>query len=185
MDLSTLLQDGERRMEKSVESLDREFRRLRTGRATPALLEGIQVEYYGNKVPLQQIASVMVQGRTLVVKPWDKSVIGEIQRAIQASGLGLTPQSDGTVVRIPVPPLSDERRQELVKLVKKLAEEARVAVRNVRRDLMETVRGWEKEGTLSEDERRRAEDQIQKLTDRYIEKVNDLLARKEKEILED
>ncbi len=185
MDMSTLLQDGERRMEKSVESLDREFRRLRTGRATPALLEGIQVEYYGNKVPLQQIASVMVQGRTLVVKPWDKSVIGEIQRAIQASGLGLTPQSDGTVVRIPVPPLSDERRKELVKLVRKLAEEARVAVRNIRRDLMETVRGWEKEGTLSEDERHRAEDQIQKLTDRYIEKINGLLERKEKEILED
>lgn len=185
MDLSSLLKEGESRMEKSVESLDREFRRLRTGRATPALLEGIQVEYYGNKVPLQQIASVMVQGRTLVVKPWDKSVIGEIQRAIQASSLGLTPQSDGTVVRIPVPPLSDERRQELVKLVRKLAEEARVAVRNIRRDLIETVRSWEKEGGLSEDERHRAEDQIQKLTDRYIEKINALLERKEKEILED
>lgn len=185
MDVSALLQDGEHRMEKSVESLDKEFRRLRTGRATPALLEGIQVDYYGNRVPLQQIASVMVQGRTLVVKPWDKSVIGEIQRAIQASGLGLTPQSDGTVIRIPVPPLSDERRQELVKLVRKLAEEARIAVRNIRRDLMETVRNWEKEGNLSEDDRRRAEEQIQKLTDRYIEKINDLLERKEKEILED
>ncbi len=185
MNVEELLKDGEQRMQKSVEALEKEFRRLRTGRATPALLEGVQVEYYGNKVPLQQIASVVVQGRTLVIKPWDKSVVGEIQRAIQASGLGLTPQSDGNVVRVAVPPLSDERRQELVRLVRKLAEEARVAVRNIRRDMMEQVRGWEKEGVLSEDERHRAEDRIQKLTDRYVEKVNDVLARKEKEILEE
>lgn len=185
MDKDQLFREGESRMQKSVETLEKEFRRLRTGRATPALLEGIQVAYYGNRVPLQQIASVVVQGRTLIVKPWDKSIIGEIQRAIQASGLGLTPQSDGNVIRLAVPPLSDERRQELVRLVRKFAEEARVAVRNVRREMVEKVRAWEKEGQLPEDDRHQSENQIQKLTDRYIEKINNVLARKEKEILEE
>jgi ribosome recycling factor len=186
MELDKIFEDAARRMEKSLESLDHEFRRIRTGRATPAILEGIRVSYYGNVVPLQQIASVMVQGpRMLVVKPWDKSVIGEIMKAIQASGLGLTPQSDGTVLRIPIPPLSEERRQELVRLIRKLAEDTRVAVRNVRRDALEQIRKLEKDSVISEDDRHRAEERLQKLTNEWVEKVDEKLAAKEKEVLEE
>lgn len=184
--LEDLYHDAESRMKKSVAAFQTEITRLRTGRASPALLEGLKVEYYGTQVPIQQIASILApEPRLLVVQPWDKNAIGAIERAIRKAGLGLNPQSDGNVIRIPIPPLSEERRQDLVKVVRKLAEEARIAVRNIRRDTIEKVRAMEKNKEISEDDRHRAEERIQKLTEKYIEEIDNLLARKEKEILEE
>ena len=183
--LEEIYKDLETRMSKSINAFQSEMARIRTGRATPALLEGIKVEYYGSQVPLQQIAGIMVpEPRLLVVQPWDKNVIGEIEKAIRKTGLGLNPINDGNVIRIPIPPLSDERRQDLIKLVKKLAEDARVAVRNIRRDGVEKVKVMEKNKEVSEDERIKAENKIQKITDKFIEEINSLLEKKEKEILE-
>lgn len=183
--LDNLYKDLEGRMKKSVQTFQSEIARIRTGRATPTILEGIKVEYYGTQVPLQQIASIMApEPRLLVIQPWDKSAIGEIEKAIRKSGLGLNPQSDGNVIRIPIPPLSEERRQDLVKLVRKLAEDARIAIRNIRRDGVDKVKTMEKNKEISEDERKKAENEIQKLTDKYIDEVNELLEKKEKEILE-
>ena len=183
--LEEVYADARRRMGKAVEALKGEFSRLRTGRATPALLEGIKVEAYGSVLPLNQVATISApEPRLLVVQPWDQSIAGEIERAILKSGLGLTPQVSKGVIRIPIPPLTEERRQELVKLAKKMAEDARVAIRNVRRDAIERVRQMEKNKEISEDERKAAEKEIQKITDEHIERVNELLEKKEKEILE-
>ncbi len=184
--LEEIYRDAENRMTKSVAAFKMEMARIRTGRATPALLEGIKVDYYGNPVLINQIASVMApEPRLLVIQPWDKSVIKEIEKAIRSSELGLNPQSDGNVIRIPIPPLSEERRLDLTKLVRKLAEEARIAIRNIRRDAIDKVRTMEKNKEISEDEKERAEDKIQELTDKYIKEINELLERKEKEILEE
>ncbi len=184
--LDSVYRDAENRMTKSVAAFKMEMARIRTGRATPALLEGIKVEYYGNPVLINQIASVMApEPRLLIVQPWDKSVIKEIEKAIRSSELGLNPQNDGNVIRIPIPPLSEERRHDLIKLVKKLAEEARIAIRNIRRDAMEKIKSLEKKKEISEDDKKKAEEKVQDITDKYIKEINDLLERKEKEILEE
>lgn len=180
-----VLEDAEQRMRATLETFRRELAGVRAGRATPSLLDKVRVEYYGTEVPVSQLASITVpEPRLLVIQPWDRSALPEIERAIQKSGLGLTPQSDGKVIRIVVPQLTEERRQELVKQVRRLAENERVAIRNIRRDAVEQVRQWEREGVLSEDDARRALDEIQKLTDRYVEAVDQALDAKEKEILE-
>jgi ribosome recycling factor len=177
--------EAEEHMKKSLESLRAEFAGIRTGKATPSLLDTLRVTAYGAQVPLNQVASVTSpEARLLLIQPWDKSLIGEIEKAIQKSDLGLNPSSDGHVLRLPIPPLTEERRKDLVKVTKKMAEEARVATRNIRRDANEAIKKLLKEGKVSEDEDKQAHDQTQKLTDRYIALVDELLAKKEKEIME-
>lgn len=177
--------EAEEHMKKSLESLRAEFAGIRTGKATPSLLDALRVNAYGAQVPLNQVASVTSpEARLLLIQPWDKSLIGEIEKAIQKSDLGLNPSSDGHVLRLPIPPLTEERRKDLVKVTKKMAEESRVAMRNIRRDANEAIKKLLKEGKVSEDEDKQAHDQTQKLTDRYIALVDELLAKKEKEIME-
>lgn len=173
-------------MDGSIESLNRELAKRRTGRANVALLDGIKVEYYGSMSPLNQVASVQVPDpRLITVKPWDKSLVPAIEKVIQQSSLGLNPSSDGELVRIPIPPLTGERRKELVKEVKKVGEEARVAVRNHRRDGNEQARKLEKDKQISEDDLHRALAKVQEVTDEYVKKVDALIVAKEKEILEE
>lgn len=182
--LENSYKDVSHRMDVTVENLRNELARIRTGRATPAILEGIKVEYYNTEVPLKQIAGIAVpEPRLLVVQPWDKSAIGQIEKAIRKSGLGLNPLSDGNVIRIPIPSLSEERRQELIKLVRKLAEEARIAIRNVRRDGIEKIKAMEKNKGITEDERSTAEKKVQEITDKHIKEINEILRKKEEEIL--
>ncbi|HDH99361.1 MAG: ribosome recycling factor [Candidatus Latescibacterota bacterium] len=174
------------KMEKSLEALRHELSQIRTGRASPALLDAIRVEYYGTMVPITHIANVSApEARLLVVQPWDKSTLPAIEKAILSSDLGITPSNDGNVIRLSIPPLTEERRQELVKVVRRLAEDARVAVRNIRREAVERLRKAQKDGELSEDESRRAQKEVQEITDEYIKKVGEALAQKEAEILEE
>jgi len=183
--INKVLKEAEEKMKKSVEVVRQEFAKIRTGKATTALLDGIKAEYYGSVLPLNQLANVSVLDvHTLVVQPWDKSALQSIEKAIQSSELGLNPINDGNVLRIPIPPLTEERRKDLVKLCKKFAEDGRIAVRNVRRDAIEHLRKIEKEEHFSEDERKRAENEVQKLTDKYIKLIDELLEHKEKEIME-
>jgi ribosome recycling factor len=170
---------------KLIEALKRELGRLRTGRASPSLLDGVKAEYYGSQLALNQVATItVVEGRTLVLSPWDKAALAEIEKAIQKSDLSLTPVNDGKVVRISLPAPTEERRKELVRQAKKIAEESRVLIRNSRRDGNEAVKKLQKDGKLSEDELKRVEGEIQKLTDQFIGEVDSVLAHKEKEILE-
>lgn len=180
-----LIKNGEERMKKALDALRREFVSLRAGRANPALLEKVTVDYYGAVTPINQLATITApEPRLLVIQPFDKSVIGEMEKAIQKSDLGLTPTNDGSVIRIAIPPLTEERRKELVKVVKKYAEEAKVAVRNIRRDLNDELKKMQKEGDLTEDELRRHTDEVQKLTDKYIDEIETITENKEKEIME-
>lgn len=180
-----IINDAKSRMEKAVEALNRDLAKLRAGRANPALLDRVTVEYYGAETPLNQLATISVpEARLLTIQPFDKSSIGDIERAILKSELGLTPANDGAVIRITIPPLTEERRKELVKIVKKSAEEAKVAVRNVRRDANDSLKKDQKEGDLTEDDLRRYTEEVQKLTDNYIAKVDDVADNKEKEIME-
>ena len=180
-----LISTAEANMQKTVEIVKREFASLRAGRATPALLDKILVNYYGTPTPVNQLASISApEPRLLVVQPWDKSVTGEIEKAILKSDLGITPSSDGNVIRLAIPQLTEERRQELVKVIKKKAEEGRVAIRNVRRDANDQLRAKQKEGEITEDELRRGQDDVQKLTDKYIKEIDRLVQAKEKEIME-
>ncbi|WP_211328076.1 ribosome recycling factor [Thermodesulfitimonas autotrophica] len=172
-------------MKKAVEHLRKELLAVRTSRATPALLDKVMVNYYGTPTPVNQLATISVpEPRLLLVQPWDKSVLGEIERAIMKSDLGLNPMNDGTVIRLVLPQLTQERRQELVKVVRKKAEEGRVAVRNIRREINDDLKARQKEGGFSEDELKRLQGEVQKLTDKYIKEIDDLLAAKEKEIME-
>jgi ribosome recycling factor len=172
-------------MKKSLEALQHDLQSVRTGRATPALLDGVRVEYYGSPVPLKQIATVSApEPRLLVVQPYDKTALGEVEKAIQKADLGLNPSNDGQIIRIPIPALTDERRQDLVKKVKKTGEEFKVSVRNIRRDANEELKKMEKDKKISEDDSRRAQGEVQKLTDDYVKKIENLLDGKEKEILE-
>lgn len=172
------------RMEKAVQALRRDLATLRAGRAVPSLLDRIQVEYYGETLPLNQLANINTpDSRTLMIQPWDKSSLVDIERAIQKSDLGLTPSNDGNAIRLVVPALTEERRTELVKLTKKFGEEAKVAVRNIRRDANDDIKKLEKTD-ISEDESRRHQDDIQKTTDKFIAEVDKVLAAKEKEIME-
>ncbi|QOY34504.1 ribosome recycling factor [Anaerobacillus isosaccharinicus] len=176
---------AEEKMNKAVDALKRELVTLRAGRANPAILDKIQVEYYGAVTPLNQLASVTVpEARLLVIQPFDKTIINDIDRTIQKSDLGLSPSNDGTVIRIMIPPLTEERRRDLVKLVKKYAEEAKVAIRNIRRDANDDLKKLQKDGEMTEDELRRSTDDVQKLTDKEIVKVDEVALVKEKEIME-
>lgn len=172
-------------MKKSVQSLQKDLGGLRAGRATPALLEKLVVEYYGVPSPVHQVAGVTVpDARTLVIQPWDKALLKPIEKAIQKSDLGLTPNSDGSVIRLSIPPLTTERRNELVKVAKKKAEEARVAIRNLRRDANEMVKKLEKDGSASEDQAKKGQEEVQKLTDKYVKEADEVLLAKEAEIME-
>src|SRR5437867_9013906 len=185
MAIDDLVQDATRRMDKSVEAAQHEFATLRTGRATPALLDRIQIDYYGTQTPLKQLATINApEPRMLTIQPFDPSSVGTIERAIQESDLGLTPSNDGKLIRLPIPQLTEERRKELVKVVRHMAEEGRVAVRNVRRDTMKHLEDLVRNGDVGDDEERRAEGQVQKLTDDHVHKIDDLLKHKEAEILE-
>lgn len=180
-----VLKDIEDRMKKSVTALEKDLAGLRAGRATPALLGKIVVEYYGVPTPLQQVATVSVpDSRTLVIQPWDKSVLKEIDRAIQKSDIGLMPNSDGSIIRLNIPTLTQERRGELVKVCKKKAEEGRVAVRNLRREGNDLIRMLEKDKEITEDDSKKGQEDMQKLTDKYIKEVDEVLALKEAEIME-
>lgn len=183
--LKDVLRETEDKMKKSVQSLQKELGGLRAGRATPALLEKLAVEYYGVPSPIHQVASVNVPDpRTLVIQPWDKTMLKPIEKAIQKSDLGLTPNSDGTLIRLVLPPLTTERRNELVKVARKKAEEAKVAIRNLRRDANELIKKCEKEGDISEDQAKKGQEEAQKLTDKYIRETDDVLSAKEAEITE-
>lgn len=180
-----ILKDTEQRMSKAIDALTRELAKLRAGRANPSLLDRITVEYYGADTPLNQLATISVpEARLLLIQPFDKSSIANIERAIQMSDLGLTPSNDGVVIRISIPPLTEERRKDLVKLVKKAGEEAKVAIRNIRRDANDELKKLQKDGEMTEDELRRSTDDVQKLTDKTIVKVDDVAEKKEKEIME-
>ncbi len=186
MPIADVLTKAREHMGKTLEHFQHQLARLRTGRATPALIEHIRVEYYGVPTPLSQLSTISVpEPRMLVIQPWDRSLLGAIERALLQSDIGVTPTNDGAVIRIVLPPLSEERRRELVKVCRKYAEEARVSIRNIRRDYLEELRRLEKEEHLSEDERRRGEQELQKITDRFMEDIERLLERKEKEILEE
>ncbi|HEY8521784.1 MAG TPA: ribosome recycling factor [Gammaproteobacteria bacterium] len=183
--INDVKKDAEHRMQKCIESLKEEFKRLRTGRANSALLEHVLVEYYGTKVPVNQCANVGVEdARTLTVTPWEKSMVPVVEKAILNSDLGLTPVTAGNVIRVPLPPMTEQRRKELVRVVRQEAEGGRVAIRNVRRDALSDIKDLLKEKLISEDDDRRAHEEIQKLTDRYIAQVDALLKEKEAEIME-
>lgn len=180
-----VIRHTEESMKKSIETLKHELMGIRTGKANPGLLEGVKVSYYGQMVPLRQVANIAVpEPRLITIQPWEKPLIPEIDKAVRASGLGLNPIVEGALLRLPIPPLTEERRKELVKLVKKYGEDTRVAVRNIRRDTNERFKKLEKEHKLSEDEMHARQEDVQKMTDRFIKQVDEVIATKEKEIME-
>ena len=173
------------KMDHSIEALKKEFASVRTGRASLALLDGIKVDNYGTPTPLQQLASLSVpESRQIAIQPWDQKIISDIEKAIMKSDLGLTPTNDGKVIRINIPSLTEERRKQLVKVVRKNSEDAKVAVRNIRRDVNDEIKKLEKEKHLSEDDTKKSLDEIQKFTDSYVKKIDEILMHKEKEIME-
>ncbi|MCL2218321.1 MAG: ribosome recycling factor [Chitinispirillia bacterium] len=183
--MEDIKKETEDRMHKTIDSLKKDLAKVRTGRATPALLDGIMVEYYGNPAPLNQVANISVpDARMLVVQPWEKSMLKEIEKAVQASNLGLNPQNDGNQIRLPIPPLSEERRKDLFKSCGKVGEECKVALRNVRRDSNEKLKKAQKDKLVTEDQEKKGLDDVQKVTDKYIKMVDEQLALKEKEIME-
>ncbi|MFZ5642408.1 MAG: ribosome recycling factor [Bacillota bacterium] len=180
-----IIAEAEANMKKTLDVVKKEYASMRAGRATPALLDKINVNYYGTPTPVSQMANITApEARLLVIQPWDKSALPEIEKAIMKSDLGINPASDGTVIRLAIPQLTQERRQELVKVVKKKAEEGRVAIRNVRRDANDSLKAAEKKGELSEDDLRRAQDEVQKLTDKYIKEIDQITSVKEQEIMQ-
>lgn len=180
-----IYKDTRSRMKKSVEAMKKDFMGIRTGRATPAILDTIKVEAYGQEMAIKQLASISIpEPRMIVIQPWDKSVIGDIEKAILKSDLGINPINDGKLLRLVFPPLTEERRKELVKVVKKRAEEAKISVRNVRRDSIDFLKEMEKEGDISEDDLHRGEDEIQRITDDFTDEIDRILEAKEKEIME-
>jgi ribosome recycling factor len=183
--LEDIKKDAVERMQKCVASFRNELKRLRTGRAHTSLLEHIRVEYYGSEVPLQQVASISLEdARTLTVTPWEKNMVQAIEKAIMKSDLGLMPNTAGTVIRVPMPPLTEERRRDLTKVVRHEAENARVAVRNVRRDVMNELKEMLKAKLVSQDVDRRAQEEVQKLTDKHVAEIDQVLAEKEKELMQ-
>jgi ribosome recycling factor len=183
--IDSLCDDARDGMGKSIDALKNEFKRIRTGRASLALFEGIKVSYYGTPTPLNQVASLSIpESRLIVIQPWDQSVISEIEKEILKSELGLTPVNDGKVIRVPIPSLTEERRRELVRVVRKIAEGHKVSGRNIRRDTNELLKGLKKDGEISEDDFYRGQDKVQKITDDYIRLVDKTCQEKEKEILE-
>lgn len=179
------IREAEGKMQKSIDALAKEVLTIRTGRASASLVDRIPVEYYGNPTPLNQLATITVpEARLILIQPWDRTVIAAVEKAIQKSELGLNPGNDGQLIRVPIPPLNEERRREYAKLVKRYAEGAHVAVRNIRREQMDRIKALEKEKKVSADEARRGGEQLQKVADRYIARVDEMAARKEAEIME-
>jgi len=184
-DIKDLDRTAREKMGHPIEFLHKELSSIRTGRATPAILDGVQVDYFNTPTPISQLASVSApESRLIVVQPWDPTVLGEMEKAILRANLGLTPTNDGKVIRIAIPALTEERRKELVKVAKKMVEEAKVALRNVRRELNEQLKELQKKKEISEDQMHTAQGDVQKLTDKFIEQVNGIIQKKEKEILE-
>lgn len=184
MTVNEVLNDAEGRMKKAVETVREEFAHLRTGKATPAILDVVKVEYYGSVLPIKQVANIVVHGaKTLVVQPWDKSALSSIEKGIQKANLGLNPINDGNVIRIEIPPLTEERRKELLKVASQIAENGRVAIRTIRRESNEALKKAEKDGEISEDESFSGQKKVQELTDKYIAEVDKLLKVKEEEIM--
>ena len=185
MDKDELLLDAEERMEKALAALERDYGKLRTGRATTGLVEDIKVDYYGTPTPIKQLASVAVpDSRTVTIQPWDRGAFALVEKAILKSDLGLTPMNDGKLIRIAIPPLTEDRRKELTKIARKYTEEAKVAIRNIRRDVNDGLKNLEKDKLLSEDELKKAMEDIQKLTDTYVARADAKASAKEKEIME-
>ncbi len=185
MDKDTIFLECEDKMEKALVALDRDFAKLRTGRASTSLVDGIKVDYYGTITPIGQMSSVAVpDSRTVTIQPWDKGAFPLIEKAIQKSDLGLTPANDGKVIRINIPPLTEERRKELGKLAKKYAEDSKIAIRNVRRDVNEQLKKLEKDKLMTEDELKKAMDDVQKMTDKFVAKTDEKAQNKEKEIMD-
>ncbi|HOJ78088.1 MAG TPA: ribosome recycling factor [Bacillota bacterium] len=183
--IKELLNETEVHMKGAIEATKKEFQNIRTGRANPSILERVLVDYYGAPTPINQLANITsADARMLVIQPWDKSAVSAIEKAILKSDIGLNPVNDGGVIRLPIPPLTEERRKELVKVLKKEAEEKRVVIRNIRRDANDKVKALEKDGKVTEDEAKRGHDEVQKLTDKYIAEIDKLLEHKEKEIME-
>ncbi len=183
--IDSIFQETRESMEKSIVALKNEFKKVRTGRASLSLLDDIRVDYYGTLTPLKQMASLSIpESRLIVIQPWDASIIKEIEKAILKSDLGLTPSNDGKIIRISIPPLTEERRKQLVKVVQKKSEEHKIAVRNIRRDSNDLLKGLKKDGDISEDDAFRAQDQVQKITDEHINLIDEVCKEKEKEILE-
>ena len=182
--MNEVLDEAKRKMEKSLKNFKEELSHIRTSRASVALLDAIKVDCYGTQMPIPQIATVnVVEGKMLVIQPWDVNLVKEIEKAIQKSDLGINPTSDGKTIRLVIPPLTEERRKELIKVAGKLAEEARIAIRNIRRDVLDKFKTAKKKGEISEDDYIQLEKKVQKLTDQYVEKINEVLKEKEKEIL--
>ena len=182
---SQLIKDAQTRMTKAIESLNRELATVRAGRANPSLLDRVMVDYYGAPTPINQLATITVpEARLLVVQPFDKSSIADVEKAIQKADLGISPTNDGSVIRIAIPALTEERRKELVKVVKKTAEESKVAIRNIRRDINEDLKKLQKDGEITEDELRRDTDEVQKITDKFVAEIDQVVTNKEKEIME-
>ena len=180
-----ILSELRQKMTKSTGALEKEFKRIRTGRASTALLEGIKVECYETQMPLEQVASMSVpESRLITIQPWDQSIIGDIEKGILKSELGLTPINDGKIIRISIPPLTEERRKELAKLAKKMAEESKISIRNLRREANEMFKELKTEKEISEDELYRSQDEVQKITDEFIKKIDEITSQKEKEITE-
>lgn len=179
------INETNQRMNKAIESLKKDLTRIRTGRATPALLDGVTVDYFGSQMAIAQVANISVpDARMVVVQPWEKNMLTPIEKAIQTSDLNLNPQNDGNLIRLPIPPLSEERRKDLFKNCKKIGEDSKVAIRNIRRDQNEKIKKAEKDKLVTQDESKKGQDEIQKITDKFIKSVDDLLANKEKEIME-
>ncbi|WP_261132879.1 ribosome recycling factor [Bacillus sp. Marseille-Q3570] len=182
---NTIIKQADEKMQKAVAAFRRELATLRAGRANPSLLDRVSVDYYGALTPLNQMANISVpEARLLVIQPYDKSIIGEIEKAIQKAELGLSPSNDGDVIRIAIPALTEERRKELVKLVKKYSEEGKVAVRNIRRDANDELKKLQKDGEMTEDDLRHYSDEVQKVTDRFVSEIDSIAENKEKEIME-
>jgi len=183
--IDELKQDAQTRMRKSVESLKNDLSKIRTGRAHTSLLDHITVEYYGAAVPLSQVANVSVSdARTLAVTPWEKQMVAPIEKAIMTSDMGLNPMTAGEVIRVPLPPLTEERRKDMIKIVRQEGEGAKVAIRNIRRDVLSDFKSLQKDKEITEDEERHAQDDVQKITDRYVAMIDELLKEKEKDLME-
>lgn len=183
--MESLFKDLEQKMKKAIESMEKEFKKVRTGRANPAILDNVMVDYYGNQTPLNQVGNVSVPDpQMIVISPWEKNMLKEIEKAIQIADLGITPQNDGNIVRLPIPPLTEERRKEMVKQIKKTGENAKIPIRNVRRDGNEQLKQMEKSKEISQDDQKKQMAKIQTLTDTYIKNVDDLMKDKEKELME-
>ena len=186
MTLDDILNETRSTMDKSIEFCKNQLGKIRTGRASASLVDGTKIDYYGQMTPLEQTASISTpDARTIMIQPWDRNQLQNIEKAIRQADLGFNPQNDGNVIRIPVPPLTEERRKEYVKLCKKYGEDSKIGIRNIRRDMMDMLKQGEKDKDFSEDEKKRGEEEVQKITDEYVSKVDELVEKKEKQLMEE